>query len=119
VVVDKLWKACASEWSDVTVNYTGGNGGPYDAQEIASTGVLGLTASLAAGQFNVGAGSVVLEVSGTALGSGMAVFFVELGGQSCVVEVVVELAGEVENLDCEGAVVVGEVVEGVAVSGVI
>jgi hypothetical protein len=49
-------------------------------RSIASTGVLGLTASLSAGQFNVGAGSVVLEVSGTALGSGLAVFFVELGG---------------------------------------
>jgi uncharacterized protein (TIGR02145 family) len=74
----------------VTVSYTGGNGGPYAAQEIASTGVLGLTASLSAGQFNVGAGSVVLEVSGTALGTGVAVFVLELGGESCEIEIEVE-----------------------------
>jgi hypothetical protein len=101
----------------VTVSYTGGNGGPYGSQSIASTGVLGLTASLAAGQFNVGAGSVVLEISGTALSSGVAVFSLELGGESCEIEIEV-MGGEVTDLDCGGAVVVGEVVEGVPVSGV-
>jgi hypothetical protein len=54
--------------------------------------VLGLTAFLPAGQFNVGAGSVVLEVSGTALGSGLAVFF-GAGGQSCSVVVEVHRIG--------------------------
>jgi uncharacterized protein (TIGR02145 family) len=101
----------------VTVSYTGGNGGPYDDQSISSTGVLGLTASLSAGEFNVGAGSVVLEIGGTALSSGVAVFVLELGGQSCEIELEVK-GGEVTDLDCGVAVVEGEVVEGVEASGV-
>ncbi len=104
----------------VTVGYTGGNGGSYESQSIASTGVLGLTASLAAGQFNVGVGSVVLTIAGTAQSSGVAVFSLELGGQSCVIEVEVEemdLEGEIEELDCAGATVSGEIVEGVEVIG--
>jgi uncharacterized protein (TIGR02145 family) len=74
----------------VYVDYFEGNGGFFESQSIASTGVLGLTASLAGGQFNEGVGSVVLEVSGTALGSGLALFLLDLGGQSCEIEVVVE-----------------------------
>jgi hypothetical protein len=68
---ERLWKGSPVSGVTVTVNYTGGNGGVYGSQSIASTGVLGLTASLPAGQFNVGAGSVVLEISGTALSSGL------------------------------------------------
>jgi trimeric autotransporter adhesin len=59
----------------VTVSYTGGNGGPYDAQEIASTGVLGLTANWLRVSSMWVLGSVVLEISGTALSTGVAVFF--------------------------------------------
>jgi uncharacterized protein (TIGR02145 family) len=101
----------------VAVNYTDGNGGSYDSQSIESTGVLGLTATLAEGQFNVGAGNVVLEISGTALSTGVAVFVLDLGGQSCEIEIEV-MGGEVNSLDCAGAEVAGEVVEGVEVNGV-
>jgi hypothetical protein len=101
----------------IELGYTGGNGGAYGSQSIASTGVLGLTASLSAGEFNVGSGSVVLTIAGTAESSGVAAFVLELGGQSCELEVEV-ISGEVSNLDCEGATLSGEVVEGIAVSGV-
>jgi uncharacterized protein (TIGR02145 family) len=101
----------------IEVNYMGGNGGPYESQSIASTGVLGLMASLSAGQFNVGVGSEVLTIIGTAQSSGVAVFVVELGGQSCEIELEV-MGGEVSNLECGGATVSGEIVEGVEVSGV-
>jgi hypothetical protein len=40
----------------VSVSYTGGNAGSYSAQSVSSTGVTGLTATLAAGTLANGAG---------------------------------------------------------------
>jgi hypothetical protein len=70
----------------LTLGYTGGNGGVFESRSIASTGVMGLTARLAEGLFLEGSGTVVFEMEGTAMDSGNAVFFVELGGQSCGIE---------------------------------
>jgi hypothetical protein len=74
----------------VTVSYTGGNGGPYASESIVSTGVTGLAATLAGGQFTVSPGSVLLEISGTALSTGVAIFTLNLGGQSCEIEIEVQ-----------------------------
>jgi len=71
----------------IIVNYTDGNGSSYQSQSLLSKEVLDLTASLPAGQFNVGSGSVVLTITGTAQSLGLAVFALELGGQSCSIEV--------------------------------
>ena len=70
-------------YTTATVPYTGGNGGLYPAQTFASTGVTGLTASLSAGNFAVGAGSVVLTLTGTPSATGEANFALTIGGQSC------------------------------------
>ncbi len=71
--------------SNVTasVPYTGGNGGFYAAQSIASTGVTGLTATLSQGLFANGAGSVTYTITGTPASAGTATFAISLGGQSC------------------------------------
>ena len=61
--------------------YTGGNGGAYPAQSIASTGVTGLTATLASGTFANGSGSITYTISGTPSGSGVAQFAITVGGQ--------------------------------------
>ena len=68
----------------IEINYTGGCG-EYGAEEINSSGVLGLVASLAAGVFEE-EGILVLEVSGTPGGSGTVIFELEIGGQSCTLE---------------------------------
>jgi uncharacterized protein (TIGR02145 family) len=67
----------------VSVPYTGGNGGFYAAQSIASTGVTGLTATLTQGLLANGNGSVTYTITGTPAGSGTATFAISLGGQSC------------------------------------
>jgi uncharacterized protein (TIGR02145 family) len=119
MVSGEIVEGVAVSGVSIEVGYTGGNGGAYESQSIASSGVLGLTASLVAGQFNEGAGSVVLTITGTAESSGVAAFLLELGGQSCELEVEVEdLIGEIGEWDFEGAVVTGEVVEGVELSEV-
>lgn len=65
------------------ISYTGGNGGPYSGQTINSTGVIGLTASLAAGDFNMGVGNLTFLISGTPNSSGQAIFTLNIGGKNC------------------------------------
>ncbi len=76
-----------------SVPYEGGNGGVYEAQTINSTGVIGLTASLAAGTLTSGTGNLIYEITGKPLSNGTASFAISLGGQSCTVEILVESSG--------------------------
>lgn len=71
--------------SDVTgkIFYGGGNGLVHYGQQVASTGVTGLTATLNPGTFNVGTGSLTYTISGTPSGAGTASFGVNIGGQIC------------------------------------
>jgi len=83
--------------SNVTasVPYTGGNGGFYAAQSIASTGVTGLTATLSQGLFANGAGSITYAITGTPASSGTATFAISSGGQTCNLALTVTtLAGQ-------------------------
>jgi uncharacterized repeat protein (TIGR02543 family) len=65
------------------IAYTGGNGASHQGQTISSTGVTGLTATLAAGTFANGNGSLTYEISGTPSASGTASFEVNVGGKTC------------------------------------
>lgn len=73
----------------VSVTYTGGNGGFYPAQSIASTGVTGLTGNLPLGTLAIGAGSITLTMTGTPSAAGNANFLISLGGQSCTLTLLV------------------------------
>ncbi len=66
-----------------SVPYTGGNGGAYSSQSVSSTGVTGLTATLFAGTFANGSGSLTYTISGTPASSGTAGFDLSIGGQTC------------------------------------
>ncbi|UWX59490.1 hypothetical protein N0B40_13855 [Chryseobacterium oranimense] len=67
----------------MTVPYTGGNGGVYAAQTVGP--VNGLTATLAAGNFNVGSGILSYTVSGvpTVSSPTLTTFPLNIGGQTC------------------------------------
>ena len=65
------------------IGYTGGNGGTYTNQAIASTGVTGLTATFSAGTFANGNGSVTYNITGTPSSSGKATFAITIGGKTC------------------------------------
>jgi uncharacterized protein (TIGR02145 family) len=67
-----------------SVPYTGGNGGTYAAFTVQSTGVAGLTASIAAGTFVSGNGNLVVVITGTPTTSGTASFSINIGGKSCI-----------------------------------
>jgi uncharacterized protein (TIGR02145 family) len=65
------------------ISYTGGNGGTHSGQTVTSTGVTGLTATLAAGSFATGAGTLTYNITGTPASSGTATFAINIGGQTC------------------------------------
>ncbi len=65
------------------IPYTGG-GGTHNGQTVSSTGVTGLTATLAAGTFANGAGSLIYDIAGTPDSVGTASFTIDIGGQTCV-----------------------------------
>ena len=102
---------------DVEIDYSGGNGGPHNGQTVNSTGVTGLTAELNAGNFSSGNGTLSYEITGTPNSDGTAIFAIEIGGETCTLELTVK-TGEITSLDCAGASVNGTLVDGVAASGV-
>ncbi|MDR6403289.1 MULTISPECIES: chitin binding peritrophin-A domain-containing protein [Chryseobacterium] len=69
------------------IPYTGGNGGSHSGQTITSTGVTGLTATLTAGNFANGAGSLIYTVTGTPSAAGTANFAINIGGRTCTISV--------------------------------
>ncbi len=101
--------------ASLSIPYSGGNLGSYPAQNISSTGVTGLTASMPAGNF-FASGNLVFSITGTPNSSGNASFAISIGGQSCTILLSVA-ASAVTALNCNGAVLVGDLVEGLPVSG--
>lgn len=105
------------------INYSNSNGGSYPAATFTSVlgGVLGLTATLEAGQFALGFGILQLTVTGTPQSSGTASFDVIIGGSSCTLDVTVEPPdGEISTLNCTSSSisVTGTLTNGSAASGV-
>lgn len=66
-----------------SITYSGGNGEPHNGQTVLSSGVTGLTATLAPGVF-AGSGQLVYIITGVPSGPGTASFQLNIGGQSCV-----------------------------------
>jgi uncharacterized protein (TIGR02145 family) len=98
------------------LSYTGGNAGTHSGQTAPSTGVIGLTATLSAGTFANGAGTLTYTITGTPTSSGTASFAVNIGGQTCTLTRTVS-AGAISTINCSGTNN-GTLVNGVAASGV-
>ncbi len=101
------------------IAYTGGNGGTHTGQTITSTGVTGLTATLAAGTFANGNGSLTYEISGTPSASGTASFAVNIGGKTCALTRSIILpVGTINSIDCSTATNNGTLTANIPASGV-
>jgi uncharacterized protein (TIGR02145 family) len=88
-----LYNGSVANGVSASVPYTAGNGGSYSSQSVSSTGVVGLTATLAAGTLANGAGSLTYTITGTPTSSGTASFAISLGGQSCTFTINVGVQG--------------------------
>jgi uncharacterized protein (TIGR02145 family) len=111
-ITGTLTSGTAASGVSASVPYTGGNGGSYAAQTISSTGVTGLTATLASGILANGAGSLTFTITGTPTTSGTASFAITIGGQSCSFTVSVAAAQPqypAGTVNCAGATTVVDV----------
>ena len=97
----------------VTIPYLNGNGGSYNGQIIYSTGVLGITASLAAGSLTAGNGNLTFNLNGTPSSSGNLLFNLNFLGQNCIFSLIVQSVGALTNLDCNSATLTGSSCVGV------
>jgi uncharacterized protein (TIGR02145 family) len=106
-----LTNGSAANSVTTAIPYTGGNAGTYAAQSVSSTGVVGLTATLAAGTLANGAGSLTYTITGTPTTSGTATFAITVGGQSCSFTVNVAGIGQYPagTVHCAGATTVVDV----------
>jgi hypothetical protein len=77
-----LYSGASASNVSTTLNYTYGNSQTYQAQSVSSTGVTGLTATLAAGTLNSGSGSIILTITGTPTATGTASFTFNIGGKT-------------------------------------
>jgi uncharacterized protein (TIGR02145 family) len=101
-----------------TVPYTGGNGGSHSGQTVTSTGVIGLTATRAAGNFATGSGTLIYTITGTPATSGTASFALNIGGQTCILTRTVLASASITALSCSTATNNGTLTQGVASSSV-
>ena len=101
------------------ISYTGGNGGTHNGQLVTSTGVTGLTATLQAGTFANGNGSLTYTITGTPATSGTASFALNIGGKTCTLTRDVLLpVGAISTLACATATNNGTLTATTAASGV-
>jgi uncharacterized protein (TIGR02145 family) len=92
-----LTSGIAASGVNSIVPYDGGNGGPYNGQTVVSTGVTGLTATLSAGTFVDGNGSLAFTITGTPNGSGNAIFELSVGGKMCSLTRMVNASSGIES----------------------
>ena len=86
------------------VPYTGGNGSAHLGQVVTSTGITGLTATLAPGNFVNGNGTLTYTITGTPSALGNANFVLTIGGQTCsLTRAVTSLTGSITELNCAAA----------------
>jgi hypothetical protein len=103
----ELAKGIAASNVNTTINYTSGNGAIYEAQSIASSGVTGLTATLAAGTLNNGNGTLILSITGIPNTIGTANFNITFGGKTCVfTREVIDLA-DLTSINCNDTIHLG------------
>lgn len=70
---------------NIVIPYSGAFGGIHNGQTVTSTGVTGLTATLAAGTFAIGSGNLTYSITGTPSAEGIASFAINIGGQTCII----------------------------------
>jgi len=88
----------------IILSYKGGNGTNFAGFTISSTGVSGLNLSLKLGKLAFGQGSIELIARGVPTDTGKAIFNINLGAKSCVVELPVKvLLPKLSSIDCNNS----------------
>ncbi len=87
----------------ISLPYKNGNSTTIQSATFSSSGVSGLSASLATTQLNADTGTLYLNISGNTAGSGLAQFRVQINFETCVINVPVLSPGNAHQVqDVEG-----------------
>lgn len=87
VITGTLYAGYSAVGASASIPYSGGNGALHNGQVVTSTGVTGLTATLSAGTFANGDGTLTYSITGTPSSGNTASFAINIGGQSCTLNV--------------------------------
>jgi hypothetical protein len=108
-----LTSGSAASGVSSSVPYSGGNGEPHSGQTVTSTGVTGLTATLSAGTFAIGDGTLTYTITGTPASGGEASFALSIGGQTGTLTRTVNLPpASVTALNCASPTNTGSLASG-------
>jgi uncharacterized protein (TIGR02145 family) len=91
-VIGTITEGVVASGVSATLSYTNGNGQAHSGQTVLSSGVSGLTATLTAGTFANGSGSLTYAITGTPATEGTAEFTLNIGGQNCTLSIPVASA---------------------------
>lgn len=100
------------------IPYSGGLGDAYASHITTSTEVAGLTATLLAGNFSYGTGSVAYQITGIPSAVGVAKFNLVVGNQQCTLSREILPAGEISALNCSNIAQYGLLYAPMVASGV-
>jgi len=89
VITGTLSEGVLASGVSAAIDYTGANGDPHSGQLVNSTDITGLTATLTAGNFAVGAGTLTYNITGTPSSYGTANFAIDIGGETCTLSITV------------------------------
>lgn len=98
------------------VRYFGGNGKKHHGQSVSSTGITGLTATLGAGNFINGDGTLIFNITGIPSGPGEASFAINIGGKTCNLIRTILPAPKITTLNCGESTTTGTFRNGVPTS---
>jgi gliding motility-associated-like protein len=88
----------------IILSYKGGNGTNFTGFTLSSTGVSGLNLSLKPGKLAFGSGSIELIARGVSTDTGKAMFNIDFGTKSCVLELPVKvLLPKLSSIDCDNS----------------
>ena len=103
----------------VSIPFLKTNGGDFPKYSVASTGVIGLVATLEGSKFSRGAGFLRFNITGIAGNSGLANFEINFARARCTFQLdVLPPVGTLTNLNCSSAAHSGVLFSGVLSNGV-
>ena len=117
VQTGKLVQGFPAAEVNIAIPYKQGNGGSFLGRNIASSGIIGLTAKLEPGRFIQGDDSLRFTISGTPMAEGVPTFKIEIGTLSCSLPVNIIPLASVDSLNCDSIKHYGRLSPGVEAQG--
>lgn len=118
-ISNPIVKGVSTIGTELTLPYTGGNGGSFASHSVNSTGVTGVTASISGGKVTNNNGNLIYSLTGVPNSAGSLSMTFTLGGKTCTYTKTIPLPdAAVSTLDCSKLTMEGILTEQEEASGV-